>query len=115
MNVSERKSVMKNRPTNVAGMSGGNAHRLMLFVAGVLVAGLLVGQALRADVSSASQEPAAVTFAVIGDFGSNDANELDVANLVKSWTPDFIITVGDNNYPDGEASTMDANVGKYYQ
>ena len=48
------------------------------------------------------------------DFGSNDANEQDVANLVKSWNPDFIVTVGDNNYPDGEAATIDANVGKYY-
>ena len=51
---------------------------------------------------------------MIGDFGSNDSNEQDVANLVKSWNPDFIVTVGDNNYPDGEAATIDANGGKYY-
>ena len=29
------------------------------------------------------------TFAVIGDYGSDDTHELDVANLVKSWNPDF--------------------------
>ena len=53
-------------------------------------------------------------FAVIGDYGEDGGNELAVANLVKSWSPDFIITVGDNNYDNGEASTIDNNVGKYY-
>jgi hypothetical protein len=38
----------------------------------------------------------------------------DVANLVKSWNPDFIITTGDNNYFDGSASIIDQNVGQYY-
>ena len=40
----------------------------------------------------------AVRFAVIGDYGSGDQNEADVADLVKSWDPDLIITTGDNNY-----------------
>lgn len=31
------------------------------------------------------------------------------------WGVDFIITVGDNNYPDGEASTIDNNIGQYYR
>jgi tartrate-resistant acid phosphatase type 5 len=53
-------------------------------------------------------------FASIGDYGDAGSDELAVANLVKSWNPDFIITLGDNNYPDGEASTIDANVGQYY-
>jgi hypothetical protein len=56
----------------------------------------------------------AQTFAVIGDFGWNTQNELDVSNLVKSWNPDLIITVGDNNYPNGGTTTMDPNVGQYY-
>ena len=55
-----------------------------------------------------------VTFGVIGDFGMGNQAESDVANLVKSWNPDFIITVGDNNYPDGEASTIDRNIGYDY-
>lgn len=58
--------------------------------------------------------PAPIRFAVIGDYGSGDEDEGNVANLVKSWNPDFVITVGDNNYPDGEAETMDAHVGKHY-
>jgi hypothetical protein len=53
-------------------------------------------------------------FAMIGDYGDDSSGELAVANLVKSWNPEFITTQGDNNYPDGEASTIDANIGKYY-
>src|SRR5262245_40353147 len=34
--------------------------------------------------------------------------------MVKAWNPDFILTVGDNNYPSGESTTIDANIGKYY-
>ena len=66
------------------------------------------------SANSQPQEPSSVTFAAIGDFGSNDANEQDVALLIKSWNPDFIITLGDNNYPDGEAATIDAAIGKYF-
>ncbi|HKO98099.1 MAG TPA: fibronectin type III domain-containing protein [Pyrinomonadaceae bacterium] len=61
-----------------------------------------------------AQTSGTITFAAIGDYGSDDQHELDVANLVKSWNPEFIITLGDNNYPSGEASTIDANIGKYY-
>jgi hypothetical protein len=53
-------------------------------------------------------------FAVIGDFGTHDQAEADVAALVNSWNPDFIVTVGDNNYPLGGADTIDVNVGKDY-
>jgi hypothetical protein len=55
-----------------------------------------------------------VRFAVIGDYGEGSQDEADVAALVKSWEPELIITTGDNNYPDGEASTIDENVGQFY-
>ena len=55
-----------------------------------------------------------VTFAVIGDYGQDSPKEGEVAQMVKSWNPDFIITVGDNNYPLGTAGTIKNNVGKYY-
>jgi len=55
-----------------------------------------------------------IRFAVIGDYGLSKNPERDVANLVKNWNPDFIITVGDNNYPDGQAETIDENIGQYY-
>jgi tartrate-resistant acid phosphatase type 5 len=58
---------------------------------------------------------ASTRFAVIGDYGTDDANEAAVAAMVKSWNPDFILTVGDNNYWDGAAATIDQNIGKYYQ
>ncbi|MDQ3323685.1 MAG: metallophosphoesterase, partial [Acidobacteriota bacterium] len=45
---------------------------------------------------------------------ASGGNEAPVAQLVKSWQPDFIITLGGNNYPNGEASTIDANIGQYY-
>ena len=55
-----------------------------------------------------------IRLAVIGDFGTDNTNEARVANLVNSWNPDHVITTGDNNYPDGEATTIDPNIGKYY-
>lgn len=55
-----------------------------------------------------------VKFAVIGDFGIDSSSEALVANLVNKWEPDFVVTTGDNNYPDGKAETIDENIGKYY-
>src|SRR5262245_221000 len=55
-----------------------------------------------------------IRFAVIGDYGYAGQPELDVANLVKSWNPDLVITLGDNNYELGAASTIDQNIGQYY-
>jgi hypothetical protein len=55
-----------------------------------------------------------IVFAVIGDFGMRNKPEADVADLIKSWNPDFIITTGDNNYPDGSYDTIDASIGQYF-
>jgi hypothetical protein len=38
-----------------------------------------------------------------------------VANLVLSLNPNLVITTGDNNYGSGAASTIDRNIGQYYQ
>ena len=53
-------------------------------------------------------------FAVIGDYGQAGAAAEAVARLGHSWNPHFIVTTGDNNYPRGEARTIDANIGQYY-
>jgi hypothetical protein len=53
-------------------------------------------------------------FAVIGDYGDGSTNEARVAALVANWNPDFVITTGDNNYPNGAASTIDDHIGQYY-
>jgi tartrate-resistant acid phosphatase type 5 len=58
--------------------------------------------------------PTPVRFAVIGDYGLVGQPAQDVSDLVKSWQPDLIITTGDNNYPHGEAATIDDNIGQYY-
>lgn len=55
-----------------------------------------------------------IVFAAIGDYGSGDQAEGDVANLVMSWKPDFIITLGDNNYPNGAADHIDQAVGQFF-
>jgi hypothetical protein len=60
------------------------------------------------------RQPDPIRFAVIGDYGSANKNEAAVATLVQSWNPDFILTVGDNNYPSGAASTIDGAIGAYY-
>lgn len=63
----------------------------------------------------ASATPQEVTFAIIGDYGGGGQPEADVADLVKSWDPDFIVTTGDNNYPSGAYETIDQNIGQFYQ
>ncbi|HEY0376477.1 MAG TPA: fibronectin type III domain-containing protein [Pyrinomonadaceae bacterium] len=87
--------------------------RVGLLVFGLLLLGFLLVQTSSTGSRSAAQETP-ITFAVIGDFGSGSTNERDVANLVKGWNPSFIITVGDNNYPDGEAATIDKTIGQFY-
>lgn len=56
----------------------------------------------------------AMKFAVVGDYGDVGDESKSVAKLLKSWDPEFILTVGDNNYPSGEAETIDECVGSLY-
>ena len=93
---------------------------ITIIVVSIIVVGVLwvrfsdkvyVHEGVVADPNSCAGEMA---FAVIGDYGSAGQPEADVAALVKSWQPEFIVTVGDNNYPDGEWATIDANIGHYY-
>jgi tartrate-resistant acid phosphatase type 5 len=58
--------------------------------------------------------PDSIRFAVIGDYGSGTPSEWSVALMVDSWNPDFVTTVGDNNYPDGSPETIDENIGRFY-
>jgi tartrate-resistant acid phosphatase type 5 len=59
----------------------------------------------------ATPAPVGLRFAVIGDFGSGNTNEAAVANLLKTWNPDVIVTVGDDRYG---ARDYDAAVGRFY-
>ena len=74
---------------------------------------------LASFTATAIPEPSAtpnppLRFAVIGDFGEGNQAEADVASLVHSWNPGIVLTVGDNNYPLGTASTIDTHIGQYY-
>ena len=64
------------------------------------------------SVRAVDDEP--ITFAIIGDYGRAGSDELAVALLVASWSPAFVLTTGDNNYPTGAAATIDQNIGQYY-
>lgn len=55
-----------------------------------------------------------VRIGVIGDFGTAGQALEDVSNLIKSWNVDYIVTTGDNNYPDGAYETIDENIGQYF-
>ncbi len=59
-------------------------------------------------------EADSIAFAVIGDFGLAGKPEKAVADMVKSWNPDFIITTGDNNYYEGKYSKIKKNITQYY-
>jgi len=67
-----------------------------------------------ADLAAPSQPSPTARFAVIGDYGVDTTDEMDVVKLIKSRHPDYVVTVGDNNYPDGTAATIDANIGQYF-
>ncbi|MHB8879713.1 MAG: metallophosphoesterase family protein, partial [Myxococcaceae bacterium] len=72
---------------------------------------LILSLALAAP-DAGTPDAGVIRFAVIGDFGSGDSHETDVARLVKSWSPDFVVTTGDNNYPNGAAATIDEHIGR---
>lgn len=80
----------------------------------LLRGGLALGAALAWPVAADSASRA-VRFAVIGDFGLAGDTAAAVAELVHAREPDFVVTTGDNNYPLGQASTIDHNIGQYYQ
>ncbi len=93
--------------------------RLLFLCTGLITAVLLTHFSAQSSGFSQSFLPIVTDqqyarFAVIGDYGSGDAEETAVANMVKSWQPHFIITLGDNNYPEGTAETIEQNVGRDY-
>jgi hypothetical protein len=68
--------------------------------------------------STATSEAAPVgVFAVMGDYGMDDKDEANVAKLVASWNPAYIIATGDDYYsPAGGKGTAkyDESTGAYY-
>jgi hypothetical protein len=56
-----------------------------------------------------------VRFACVGDYGREAAVQ-SVADFIASMNPDFVVTVGDNNYTPNDTSTRawDLEIGQYY-
>ena len=55
-----------------------------------------------------------IRFVAFGDYGDGSRNEEKVADLIQSLEPDFIITLGDNNYPKGQEYTINEHIGYFY-
>ena len=55
--------------------------------------------------------PQPIRFAAIGDYGRDNQSQQEVTDLMQTWEPDFIITVGDNSYG---SNPIDDNIGKYF-
>jgi hypothetical protein len=58
----------------------------------------------------------AFVFAIVGDLGDEGNTEESVANQIKSWDPEFIVTCGDNDYAtDGrQFDGFDRGIGRYF-
>jgi hypothetical protein len=85
-------------------------------------------------VAAAAAAVTSYVFGIIGDYGASagsgdysGTNASAVATLVKGWSPEFIITTGDNAYahdgsdptyyPEGSAAftlIQDTNIGQWY-
>jgi hypothetical protein len=73
------------------------------------------GQPVPAPSRGALQPPRqAVRFVAIGDYGTTSPGSFAVAAQVHALAPDFVISLGDNNYPSGAAATIDQNIGQHY-
>ena len=64
--------------------------------------------------SLAQHSDESITFVAIGDYGCPKPENEYSSLLVKRIDPDFIITLGDNNYKYGGRDTIDENIGRYY-
>ncbi len=58
-----------------------------------------------------AQASETITFAAIGDYGGDNIDHSNVAAMIQSWNPDFIITQGDNRYGN---LTFDNIIGKRF-
>ena len=70
----------------------------------------------KSDAQSGTTASVNTVFAIIGDYGDPNPKygEHSVADLVMSWKPGFIVTVGDNSYGDDDGDRLKTNVGDVY-
>jgi predicted MPP superfamily phosphohydrolase len=80
---------------------------------------VLISAASLAAIAGTAGSVHAQRFAVIGDYGVDNANQAAVATRVLNFAPDFITTTGDNTYFVGandaaKFANWDRTQGKYY-
>ncbi len=96
---------------------GGMNRRDFLRLTGGTAAALALGRT-KLFAQTTPTGPGAIRFAVIGDFGQTFADQTfpldNVAAMIRSWNPDFVVSVGDNNYQLGLAETAEVNIGKNF-
>jgi Calcineurin-like phosphoesterase len=69
-----------------------------------------IGRASGSFRTAPAGRGAAVTFAVIGDFGSGNDHEWAVGRTLAAERPDFVATAGDNSYLVGAPQLLDRNI-----
>lgn len=84
---------------------------MLLRVALALVTGAAAILAVVAPGEAAQPRPPVGAVAVIGDFGSGQPAQRDVADLVAGANPVAVVSTGDNVY---DSNDYDALVGDYY-
>lgn len=100
-----------------SGMDRRRFLKLTALTGSTLAAGHLLGlfAPRRAEAQTVSN---AVRFAIIGDFGETLRDQefpVDrLGKMIRSWNPEFVVSVGDDNYILGEAATIDTNIGKNF-
>jgi hypothetical protein len=67
-----------------------------------------------ASFSTRSKKPQ-TRFAVLGDFGAGNPRQAAIAYQIFLKKPQFVLTTGDNVYPDGRASEYRTNLFPYYR
>lgn len=79
------------------------------------------GTAAAAVILGSSTRPVAAeehtTFAIMGDYGTESHAERQVANMIASWSPNFVATTGDNVYSGEDRNAFDVltrKVGRFY-
>jgi hypothetical protein len=91
--------------------------RRLLQVGLTLAAVLLIGAPPATAAQPAAAAPAGqITIAVFGDYGYcyyACAHEEAVASLVHGWSPNYIVTVGDNSYESGRDFEVQADQRPY--
>lgn len=70
---------------------------------------LLLGSCSLSEKSAEQQR-----FAIIGDYGLDGKGLKATAEMIKKWQPDYILTLGDNNYHRGCQETFEKNVSQYF-